>query len=40
MFCGFVRNGSETDTGMTQNSSDSLGMDFNSILVPGWIITL
>ena len=34
-----TRNGSETDSGMTRNSSDSLGMNFNPILSPGYYAT-
>ena len=29
-----TNNGSETDSGMVRNSSDSLGMNFKSILSP------
>ena len=32
---GMTQNGSETDSGMVRNSSDSLGMNFNRILSPG-----
>ena len=32
-----TRNGSETDCRMALNSSDSLGMNFNRILSPGWV---
>ena len=37
-FFELVRNSSETDSGMAQNSSDLLAMNFNPILLSGYTL--
>ena len=35
---GMIRNGSDTDIGMSRNSAGWLGINFNPILSPGWMV--